>query len=132
MNGKDIVTWFGLHTLRSKEGTELSTDDFLDLWTASIPVALTDLTPDPLDLSALVGNFVKVSPTRLVYFTKSQLATAPKQRFQQLFGVKATWELAEIVPFLEDIRNKSIKMESFVMKYAKKKTVGKRIYVSPR
>lgn len=132
LSGDNIVSWFGLHVLKSKEGTELATDEFIDLWTKSIPVSLSDLTQQPLDLSALVGNFVKVSPTRILYFTKTQLSDNPKTRFSQLLAVKSQWELAEIIPFLEDIRNKSVKMESFIMKYAKKKTVGKRVYVSAR
>lgn len=136
LSGKDIITWFGLYVLQSKEGTELAIDDFIDLWAASIPISLSDLTSGDqsasLDLTDLVGNYIKVSPSRIIYFTKSQLSDNPKTRFSQLLAVKSTWELSEIVPFLEDIRNKSVKMESFIMKFAKKKTVGKRVYVSAR
>lgn len=142
LSGIDIVIWFGLQVLQSKEGTELAIDDFIDLWTAAIPISLSDLTSSPsgdqsashlpLDLTNLVGNYIKVSPSRIIYFTKSQLSDNPKTRFAQLLAVKSTWELNEIVPFLEDIRNKSVKMESFIMKFAKKKTVGKRVYVSAR
>lgn len=126
------MSWIGLHVLRSRGYSEISITDFNDLWAAAIPVSRFELTSDPLDLDSLVGNFIRVSPTSIVYFTKSQLSDNPKTRFAQLFEVKSTWELAEIVPFLEDIRSKSVKMESFIMKYAKKKTVGKRIFVSSR
>ena len=133
MSGEKIVKWFGIGTLKSKDGTELAIDDFIDLWTQSIPIAIDGLTPTrPLNLDDLTGNFFKISPTRIIYFTKSQLSENPRSRFAELLAVKSTWELSEIVPFIEDIRNKNVKMESFIMKYAKKKTVGKRIYVSAR
>jgi sister chromatid cohesion protein DCC1 len=70
--------------------------------------------------------------TTIRYLTKHMLSDIPKVRFQQLLGMRSSWELSEMIPFIDDLRNKSVKLESFVMKYARKKTVGRKIIITAK
>lgn len=126
---KTISKWFGLHILRKKaKSINLNIIDFLDQWKQSIPVNLGA----ELNVEDLVGYYVVPQPDTIRYFTADILSEKPKIRFQQLFSIKSTWEFDEIVPFIEGIRNKSVKMESFIMKFARKKTSGKRVIITAR
>lgn len=128
-NLQDIAQWYGLQVLRQHaKSTNLSIDQFFRLWKEVIPVNLGI----DLDIDYLVGHYVVPVPNTIRYFTASLLSDSPKTRFQQLFSIKSTWDLNEIVPFIEDIRNKSVKMENFIMKYARKKNLGRKVVVSAR
>ncbi|KAF5094225.1 hypothetical protein D0Z00_003641 [Geotrichum galactomycetum] len=129
--GERIVQWLGLYTLKSHDGEELAIDTFVDLWTAAVPVPVERLGSQ-LDLALLDGHFVKITPTRLTHLARSTLSAHPETRFRQLLDLKPTWELAEIAPFVDDLRSRTLTLERFVMKFAKKKTAGSRVYVTSR
>jgi sister chromatid cohesion protein DCC1 len=119
---------FGISVLRNHAGRAILIEKFLEMWKESIPIRV-DWS---LDINDLHGNFIYPTPYTVQYFTKENLSKDPKIRFQQLLTVKNSWELTEILPFIDEIRNKSVKLESYVMKYARKRTVGKKIMVSAR
>jgi sister chromatid cohesion protein DCC1 len=126
---KAISHWYGLQVLRENaKSTNLNIMEFLDRWKQAIPVNLGV----ELNIDDLVGHYVVPNPDTIRYFTSSILSDKPKTRFHQLFTIKSSWDFEEIVPFIEDIRNKSVKMESFIMKFARKKTVGKKVIVTAR
>lgn len=70
-------------------------------------------------------------PGALTYVAEDRLAHNAKDRFAQLLRIKPTWELAEIAKFLEPVR-KGAKVEGLVMKYGRKKTMGKKVIVTAR
>lgn len=129
--GERIVQWLGIYTLQSHDGEELAIDTFVDLWTAAMPIPVERLG-SRLDLALLNGHFVKITPTRLTHLDRSALSAHPETRFRQLLDLKPTWELAEIAPFVDDLRSRALTLERFVMKFAKKKTAGSRVYVTSR
>ena len=54
-------------------------------------------------------------------------------RVKELFQIVKEWEYEEFLPFIEEFIPKGKKPESIVLKYAKKKRVGKnRFMVCPR
>jgi sister chromatid cohesion protein DCC1 len=129
--GERIVQWLGIYTLQSHDGEELAVDTFVDLWTAAVPVPVERLGSQ-LDLALLNGHFVKITPTRLTHLARSALSAHPETRFRQLLDLKPMWELTEIAPFVDDLRSRALTLERFVMKFAKKKTAGSRVYVTSR
>lgn len=126
---EEVVNWLGIQTLREQAFTKAMTmDSFMNQWRDSIPIS-SDWT---LDLTKLTGSYVCPDQNSIRYLTLDHLSNNPKQRFSQLFTFKTTWDLDEIFPFIDDLRSKTVKLESFVMKYARKKSINGKITVSPR
>lgn len=126
---QEVVNWLGIQTLREQAFTSpISMDSFMKQWRESIPIS-SDWN---LDLAKLTGSYVCPNPSTIRYLTLDLLSNNPKQRFSQLFTFKTTWDLDEMVPFIDDLRSKTVKLESFVMKYARKKTGNGKITISPR
>ncbi|ODQ67129.1 hypothetical protein NADFUDRAFT_49571 [Nadsonia fulvescens var. elongata DSM 6958] len=123
-----ITKWYGIYTLMDSD-RDLYVQEFYKRWEANIPVP----TGKPLNYFTLKGNYINPESYLIRYFTKERLSSDPKARFAQLFEQKSTWELSEITPFVEDVmHNKAIKIESFIMKFARKRTINKKIIVSAR
>lgn len=131
LSGELILQWLGIYMLEIHSDEELAIDSFVDLWTASVPVPVERLGSQ-LDLALLDGHFIKITPTRLTHINRSTLSSHPETRFKELLTIKPTWELAEIAPFVDDLRSRALTLERFVMKFAKKKTAGNRVYVTSR
>ncbi|KAA8909741.1 hypothetical protein TRICI_004390 [Trichomonascus ciferrii] len=126
---EEVVNWLGIQTLREQAYTKAITmETFMKQWRDSIPIS-SDWT---LDLTKLTGSYVCPDQKTIRYLTLDLLSNNPKQRFSQLFTFKPTWDLDEIFPFIDDLRSKTVKLESFVMKYARKKTINGKITVSSR
>lgn len=128
LNIPRITHWYGINTLQEHEEELLDQSEFLSLWKQSFPIAVLD----PLELSTLEGNYINMSEGKIIYFTKETLSNDPKERIGQLLSIKPAWELPEILPFIQDIIPKTSKVDSFIMKFARKKTVGKKIIISKR
>lgn len=128
LNISEIIHWYGINTLKEHQGQMLVERDFLEMWRQSLPVNVMD----PLKLESLTGNFINMDGGKVTFFTKTSLPNDPKERINQLLNIKPNWELSEILPFIQDIIPKTSKVESFIMKFARKKTVGKKIIISKR
>uniref|UniRef100_A0A060TCA2 ARAD1D34694p n=1 Tax=Blastobotrys adeninivorans TaxID=409370 RepID=A0A060TCA2_BLAAD len=124
-----IVQWLGDWTLREHApDNEITITAFQELWADTIPISHNWT----MDLKMLKGRYVQPTPTTIRYLCREKLDNNPRIRFQQLFAVKSTWDLDEMVPFIDDLKPTAVKLEGFVMKYARKKTLGKRVVVTKR
>lgn len=131
INRQDIVNWIGIHTLREHAiHKPMPLDEFFTEWRRAIPVINSE--DWILDLTKLTGNYVCPDNSTIRHLTLQQLPDNAKARFQQLFNIKGRWELDEMVPFIDDLRSKTVKLGSFVMKYARKKTIGNKTIISAR
>lgn len=129
LNKEKIAQWYGIETLR-KFGSEkyISPSEFFIKWKSEFP----PFFECSIDLPLLNGFFVRPLPDRLQYLSKYELPKDINERLRILFKLQSTWELNDIIPFIEEFNSKGLKFENFIMKFAKKKKVGKKIYVTPR
>lgn len=118
-----IVAWVGRHVL--SESMVISV--FMEKWKNAIPMIIDD---SMLDLDLIKGHYA-LCDEKIHKLSECDLSDDPKKRFAQLFAIKPKWEITEMTPFIETLRvNKSVKVENFVLKYAKKRKEGGKIVVS--
>ncbi|CAN6637478.1 sister chromatid cohesion protein Dcc1p [Trichomonascus vanleenenianus] len=124
-----VVRWMGHYILKQvAPGRDYPLERFMEAWRDAVVVN----TNVEFTLEALKGHYVQPTDTTVRFLARNKLSQDPRLRFKQLFAVKSTWELSEMVPFIDDLRDKKVKLESFVMKYARKRTVGSSTLISAR
>lgn len=129
LDAHKIAQFYGHRTLCSLKSEVFPLTDFLSKWSHTIPVEV----PFELTLDMLAGLHYCPTPTSIKYFDEKNLSTNPKIRFKQLFSAKGTWELEDMLPFIEPVRfNKVIKLDNFIMKFAKRRKLGTRTVISER
>ncbi|CDK27635.1 unnamed protein product [Kuraishia capsulata CBS 1993] len=122
-----ISRWFGLQVLRSTLAP-VKEEDFLINWKDAFP-AFFDVS---IDIQSLVGSFVRPFPNMVQFYNSAGLPQDPVQRFKELFKIQASWSLEEMKPYVEDLNSRNLKLESFVMKYARRKRIGKNYVITRR
>lgn len=128
IDSRKVSKWYGIHALQSYARDALSSEEFMIRWKSVIPGFFNC----SIELSLLVGFFYRPLNGKVQYLHKQNLPSDPKERFNQLFRLQSTWEIAEIEPFISDLNTKNVKLESFIMKYAKRRKAAKQILVSAR
>lgn len=124
-----ISKWYGVHSLKKYVNNKmLTTSEFLIKWKSEIP----PFFQCPLEISLLNGHFVTPLPEKIQYISKDSLPETIQPRLNYLFKLQSTWDLNELIPFISEFNVKDTKFEVFIMKYAKKKKIGKRILVTRR
>lgn len=123
-----VSKWYGIHALSTFAKNPLSSDEFMIRWKSVIP-GFFDCS---IELSLLLGFFYRPLNGKVQYLQKGNLPSNPRERFDQLFQLQSTWELEEIEPFISDLNTKNLKLESFIMKYAKRRKAAKKVLVSAR
>ncbi|CUS21032.1 LAQU0S02e04258g1_1 [Lachancea quebecensis] len=124
-----ISQWYGIEALKKfASRVSIPQDEFMIKWKSLFPPYFSC----DLDFRALRGYYYRPLGSCIQYFSKETLPDDPKERFSYLFKLQSTWDLDEIAPFIDQLNTKGIKIESFVMKYARRKRQGKRITVSAR
>lgn len=124
-----IIKFYGLLTLEKHASHRpILLKEFKTIWMDAIPIS----GEWELDIDLLKSRCVHGHPNTVRFLSPHDLKSDPRARFKQLFTVKPEWELSEMVPFIEPVWNKSIKLENFVMKFARRKKIGTKILVSSR
>lgn len=124
-----IIRFYGLYILEKHASYRpITLQDFKTLWLDAIPIS----GDWDLDLQLLKCRCVRGYPDTVRYLSPDDLKSDPRGRFKQLFTVKPEWELSELEPFIVQIWNRSIKLENFIMKFARRRKVGTKVLVSPR
>lgn len=124
-----ITRWFGIQAL-SRQTQPMDCKQFLLLWKGSLP----HFYNVPLDLEQLKGYYFKPTSTLVQYLEPSSLSHANAgSRIKELFLVSKEWDLDDFIPFIQEFIPTGKKPDSIILKYAKKKRMGKnRFVVCPR
>lgn len=130
LNNLAVSKWFGIQTLFSTNARLISPKDFLLKWKSSFPPFYNV----PIDLSQMRGYYCRPLNEQIQFLNPSTLTPGDMStRVKELFQIVKEWEYEEFLPFIEEFIPKGKKPESIVLKYAKKKRVGKnRFIVCPR
>ncbi|SCU98875.1 LADA_0H15896g1_1 [Lachancea dasiensis] len=126
---KAVARWYGIDALtKCASRTMIPQEEFMIKWKSLFPPYFSC----DLDFNALRGHFYRPLGSNIQYFSKAALPDNPKDRFDYLFKMQSTWDLDDMVPFIQELNSKGVKMDSFVMKYARRKRHGKRTLISAR
>lgn len=129
LNKSQVATWYGLRALKKFASTHsLPLEEFLIKWKATFP----PFAPFDIDVKMLKGWFFQPIKGNIQYVSKDTLPMEIKDRFKLLFKLQSQWDLDEFEPFVEELNTKGLKIDTFIMKYARKRRVGKKTIVSSR
>lgn len=121
LNMKEIAQWYGIMALKKYVSkTTMPQDEFLINWKSLFP----PFFPCDIDIDLLRGWFFKPTGSSIQYISKDTLPMEPKDRFKMLFKLQSQWELEDIVPFIEELNVKNLKVDSFIMKFARRRKIG--------
>ncbi|EJS44546.1 dcc1p [Saccharomyces arboricola H-6] len=124
-----IAQWYGIQALRKyASGTNMPIDEFLIKWKSLFP----PFFPCDIDIDMLRGFHYKPTDKTIRYVSKSTLPMDPKERFKVLFRLQSQWDLEDIMPLIEELNTRGMKIDSFIMKYARRKRLGKKVVVTSR
>ncbi|CAI1872259.1 hypothetical protein SEUBUCD646_0C00590 [Saccharomyces eubayanus] len=124
-----IAQWYGIQALRKYvSGTSMPLDEFLIKWKSLFP----PFFPCDIDVEMLRGYHFKPTDKTIQYVARSTLPTDPKERFRVLFKLQSQWNLEDIKPLIEELNIRGMKIDSFIMKYARRKRLGKKTVVTSR
>lgn len=122
-----IAWWFGIHTLKMNTNA-LPDKEMLLKWKLSLP-PFFDVS---LDMSALHGYYCRPVVGTVRYLPRDSLATEITTRIKELFSVVKEWDFDEFLPFIAEFVPANKKPDAVIVKYARKKRVGKKFVVCPR
>lgn len=126
---KQVAKWYGVVALKKFASKELiSQDEFMIKWKSLFPPYFSC----DIDLNLLKGQFARPLRGKLQYLPPSTLPHDIKDRFKMLFRIQNTWDIEDIKPFIEDLNTRGLKIDNFVMKYARRRKIGKQVLVSSR
>ncbi|CEP61728.1 Dcc1p LALA0_S03e09538g [Lachancea lanzarotensis] len=126
---KAVSQWYGIEALKKFASCALiPQEEFMIKWKALFPPYFRC----DLDFAALRGYFYRPLGTSIQYFSKDALPDDPRGRFAYLFKLQSTWDLNEMIPYIEQLNTTGVKIDNFVMKYARRKKQGKLTLVSAR
>ncbi|SCV04922.1 LANO_0G14378g1_1 [Lachancea nothofagi CBS 11611] len=126
---KSVGQWYGIEALRKfASRSMIPQEEFMIKWKSLFPPYFNC----DLDFTTLRGNFYRPLGAGIQYFSKEALPDNPKDRFTYLFKLQSTWDLDEMRPFIDQLNTNSLKIDSFVMKYARRIRQGKRTLISAR
>ncbi len=129
LNSEKITKFYGIQALKKLSSSSLiSQKDFITSWKQLIPTTFKT----KFEISQLRGYYSQPLPNKIQYFPISNLSKDPVIRFKRLFKEQSSWELDDIIPYVKDLNTRNIKIESFIIKYARKKQIGKKIIISAR
>ena len=124
-----IAKWYGIQSLKKYVNkSSLPFDEFMLQWRSQFP----PFFPCDIDISMLRGNYYQPQPKQIQYFAKNSLSQDPKDCFKTLFKLQTSWDLRDIEPFITDLNTKHMKIDSFIMKYARRRRVGKNYIITSR
>ncbi|KAG0668096.1 hypothetical protein C6P45_004994 [Maudiozyma exigua] len=129
LNSPIIAKWYGIQSLKKYVSkSSLPFDEFMLQRRSQFP----PFFPCDIDISMLRGNYYQPQAKQIQYFSKKSLSQDPKDRFKTLFKLQTSWDLRDIEPFIEELNTKHMKIDSFIMKYARRRRVGKNYIITSR
>lgn len=129
LDQRKIAEWYGIRALRKYASqASIPPAEFLIKWKSNFP----PYAPFDIDIDMLRGWFFRPTGSNLQYLSKDTLPLDIKERFKMLFKLQSQWEMDDIVPFIEELNTKGLKVDVFIMKYARKRSVGKKSIISSR
>lgn len=129
LDHRKVAEWYGIRALRKYASqNSIPPAEFLIKWKSTFP----PYTPFDIEIEMLRGWFFRPTGSNLQYLSKNTLPTDIKERFKMLFKLQSQWDMDDIVPFIEELNTKGLKIDAFVLKYARKRRVGKKFIVSSR
>lgn len=130
LKGSDVSKWLGLQTLHETSLEVIPDKEFLLKWKSSFP-AFYNVS---IDINQLRGYFCRPIPGRLQYLNPTTLNNSDMHStVKELFQIVKEWDFDDFFPFIEKYIPPGKKAESIILKYAKRKKVGKNKFtVSPR
>ncbi|KAK9377712.1 sister chromatid cohesion protein Dcc1 [Lipomyces chichibuensis] len=123
-----LTQWLGIKMLSEHAFREIKLEDFMEKWELSLPPVLDSTC----DLSMLRGQYVQPTLNTIKYLPSARLPLDPASRFERLFASKSSWLLEDMLPFLNDIEKEKVKINTLLMKFAKKKVVKGKTYIGKR
>ncbi|OBA20507.1 hypothetical protein METBIDRAFT_44259 [Metschnikowia bicuspidata var. bicuspidata NRRL YB-4993] len=122
-----VAKWFGIETLRNQK-TAFTEKELLLAWKASLPPFYNA----SLDVKLLYGHFCRPSTDQIRYLRLESLSGNLHTRIKEMFQMVKEWEYDEFLPFVLSFVPASKKADSIILKYARKKRVGRKVFVCPR
>ncbi|KAK6465975.1 sister chromatid cohesion protein Dcc1 [Scheffersomyces coipomensis] len=121
-----ISKWFGIQQLAKSSGNLINKKEFLLHWKSSLP----SFYNVSLDIQDLRGNYCSPIEDKILYVNASDLATSNLSvRFVQLFQLDKNWNYDDFIPFIADFVPNGKKVDSVILKYARKKKITKDKYL---
>ncbi|CAB4256551.1 similar to Saccharomyces cerevisiae YCL016C DCC1 Subunit of a complex with Ctf8p and Ctf18p that shares some components with Replication Factor C [Maudiozyma barnettii] len=129
LNNSAIAKWYGIQSLKKYVNkSALPIDEFMLQWRSQFP----PFFPCDIDMTMLRGHYYQPQEKQIQYFARNTLSMDPKDRFKTLFKLQSSWDLRDIEPFIEELNVKHLKIDSFIMKYARRRRVGKHYIITSR
>ncbi|CAL9730502.1 sister chromatid cohesion protein Dcc1p [Monosporozyma unispora] len=120
INKETVAKWYGKQALNKyARQHSVAIDEFLINWKSMFP----PFFPCDIAISMLRGLIYKPTDDSIHYISRAILPMEPKERFKTLFKLQSTWLLEDIAPFVEELNTRGLKLDSFIMKYARRRRV---------
>lgn len=129
IDDRSVSIWYGISALKKFAMKQpILEDEFMVKWKSLFPpYFICDI-----DIVMLRGTFSRPLKNRIQYLSKNNLSMVAKTRFIQLFKIQSSWDLDDIIPFIDDLNIKGININSFIMKYAKRRKIGNNIVITSK
>ena len=130
LNHIKISQWFGMIELSKRASHQLLTiPEFLIGWKGSLPPFYNI----SLDIEYLKGWYAMPQDGHILFVDRDELSQNIGIRFKQLFEVDSNWDYDLFMAFIKDIVPKDKKLDAIIIKFGKKKKIGKdKFIVCPR
>ena len=121
LNMDIIAKWYGKQALlKYASQHSVPIDEFLIKWRSLFP----PFFPCDIDIDMLRGMIYKPDINTIQYISRDILPMEPKERFKLLFKLQNSWLLEDIAPYIEELNVRGLKLDNFIMKYARRKRVA--------
>lgn len=121
LNVDIIAKWYGKQALlKYASQHSVPIDEFLIKWRSLFP----PFFPCDIDIDMLRGMIYKPDINTIQYISRDILPMEPKERFKLLFKLQNSWLLEDIAPYIEELNVRGLKLDNFIMKYARRKRVA--------
>lgn len=120
--------WFGIQTLKTSSPAALPDKEFMLKWKLELPAFFSA----SLDLASLRGYFYRPELGKVRYLNASVLLKDLHSRIKEMFQMLKKWDYEEFFPFIKDFIPAGKKVDSVILKFARKQRLGKKFVVCPR
>lgn len=122
-----VARWFGLEVLK-RTPSAVSDNELLLQWKSSLPPFYSA----PLEMRLLHGHYCRPEVGKVRYLARAALSPEIHARIKEMFQMVREWDYDEFLPFVAEFIPATKKADSVLLKYSRKRRVGKRFVVGPR
>lgn len=122
-----VAQWFGVEALKHSAGA-VADNELLLQWKSSLPPFFSA----PLEMRLLHGHYCRPAPGKVRYLARAALSPEIHARIKEMFQMVREWDYDEFLPFVAEFIPATKKADSVLLKYSRKRRVGKRFVVGPR